>query len=103
VVRYYQRQGRTLGFKLGVVPVCAALSLAAVLVISIANIDSVTNTDENTALRWTLPVIVLLSAAAGVLLAQRIRRQKPSVYAAIGRGEPRPLAVPERVLAKLEM
>ena len=103
VVQYYRRQGRTLGFKLGVVPVCAALALAAVLIISIANIDSVTNTDENTALRWTLPGIVLLSAAAGVVLAQRIRRRNPGVYAAIGRGEPRPLAVPERVLAKLEM
>jgi len=103
VVRYYRRQGRTLGFKLGVVPVCAALALAAVLIISIANINSITNTDEDTALRWTLPSIVLLSAAAGVVLAQRIRSRKPSVYTAIGRGEPRPLAVPERVLAKLEM
>ncbi len=103
VVRYYRRQGRTLGFKLGVAPVCAALALTAVLAINIANIDSITNTDASTALRWTLPAIVLLSAAAGVVLAQRIRRGNPGVYAVIGRGEPRPLAVPERVLAKLEM
>ncbi len=102
-VRYYRRQGRTLGFKLGVAPACAALALTAVLIINIANIDSITNTDESTALRWTLPGIVLLSAAAGVVLAQRIRRRKPGVYAVIGRGEPRPLAVPERLLAKLEM
>jgi amino acid transporter len=103
VVRYYRRQGRTLGFKLGVAPVCAALALAAVLTINIANIDSITNTDASTALRWTLPAVVLLTAAAGAALAQRIRRRKSAVYDTIGRGEPRPLAVPERVLAKLEM
>jgi amino acid transporter len=103
VVCYYHRQGRSLGFKLGVVPVCAALALAAVLTMNIVNMDSITNSDESSALRWILPAIVLLSAAAGAALAQRIRARKPGVYTAIGRGEPRPLAVPERVLAKLEM
>ena len=103
VVRYYRAQGRPLGFQLGFAPICSAVALTAVLVVSIVNMDSLTGAESGAALRWVLPGIVLLTAVAGAALALRIRRTNPVVYAAIGRGEPRPLAVPERALADLEM
>jgi amino acid transporter len=103
VVRYYRAQGRPLGFTLGVAPVVSAVALTAVLVVSIVNLDSITGPEAAPTLRWALPSIVLLVAGAGALLALHIRRTNPMVYLAIGRGVPRPLAVPERALADLEM
>lgn len=102
VVRYYRAQDRPLGFRLGVAPLASAIALLAVLVVNVVNMGSITNTDSGTALRWVLPGIVLVTAAAGAVAARRIRREQPAVYAAIGRGEPRPLAIPEP-LADLEM
>lgn len=103
VVRYYRLQGRRLGFRLGVAPMAAAAALSAVLVLSIVNMDAMTGTTAGTALRWALPAVVLVVAVLGAAVAQRLRRQKPAVYAVIGRGEPRPLAVPEAALSDLEM
>lgn len=103
VVRFYRAQGRPLGFKLGFAPVASAVALLAVLVVNVANMDSITNTESGTALRWILPGIVVVTAAAGVVLAERIRRRNPVVYSVIGRGEPRPLGIPERILSDLEM
>ena len=102
VVRYYSKQGRALGWSLGVAPVVSAVALSAILTVNIANMDSILNT-EVAALRWVLPAIVVLIAALGVAVAGRIRQRRPSAYLKIGRGQPRPLAVPERVLARLEM
>lgn len=103
VMRYYRTHGRRLGFKLGLASVASAVALFAVLVVNVANMDSITNTESGTALRWILPGIVVATAAAGAYAARRIRVRAPAVYALIGRGEPKPLAVPERVLADLEM
>jgi amino acid transporter len=102
VLRYYRKQGRTLGWSLGATPVISAVALSAILAVNIANMDSILNT-EITALRWVLPAIVVLVALLGVAIAGRIRQRRPSAYLKIGRGQPRPLAVPERVLARLEM
>jgi amino acid transporter len=103
VIRYYRVQGRPLRFKLGVVPLCSVIALTSVLVVSIANMDSITGAESGATMRWVLPGIVLLVAAGGGLLALRIRKTNPIVYSAIGHGGPRPLAVPERALADLEM
>jgi amino acid transporter len=102
VIRYYRSQGRPLGFKLGLAPLCSGVALTAVLVVNIVNMDSITG-DDSVTLRWALPGIVLLVAAAGAVLALYLRWTNPMVYSAIGRGVPRPLAVPERALADLEM
>jgi amino acid transporter len=103
VVRYYRAQGRPLGFKLGFAPISSAIALTAVLAVSIVNMDSLTGAESGATLRWALPGVILLVAAIGVALALRIRSTNPVVYDAIGRGVPRPLAVPERALADLEM
>jgi amino acid transporter len=100
VVRYYRARGGALDFSRGIAPVCSAIILTAVLVIAIANMDSIT-ADAPT-LRWILPGLVLLVAAAGVFAAQRLRVRRPVVYAGIGWGEPLALAIPEP-LADLEL
>jgi hypothetical protein len=102
VVQYYRKQGQPLGWSLGAAPVISAVALSAILAVNIANMDSILNT-EITALRWVLPAIIVLVALLGVAVAGRIRQRRPSAYLKIGRGQPRPLAVPERVLARLEM
>jgi hypothetical protein len=103
VIRYYRSQGRPLGFKLGFAPVASAVALAAVLVVSIVNMGSITGEESGATLRWAMPGTVLLVAGAGAVLALHLRRTNPVVYSAIGRGVPRPLAVPEHALADLEM
>ena len=100
VVRYYHARGDRLGFSRGVAPICSAIVLAAVLVISILNMDSIT--PDAPTLRWILPGLVLLVGVAGVVVARRLRARSPVVYAGIGRGEPLALAVPEP-LADLEL
>jgi hypothetical protein len=100
VIRYYWLRDERLGFERGVAPVCSAIALTAVLVISIVNMDSITA--DAATLRWVLPGLVLAAAAVGALVAQRLRARSPVVYAGVGRGEPLALAVPEP-LADLEL
>jgi amino acid transporter len=67
-----------------VAPVLASVLLAAMVVILIANFDSVLVVDPTSPLRWILPALVLVSAAAGIAWALFLRSSRPSVYAGIG-------------------
>jgi amino acid transporter len=86
-----------------VAPVGGAVALGATLVTTVFNIDSLTNSGSNTALQWVLPVAVGLAAVVGVLWSKHLEVSQPGVFAAIGRGQPKPLAVLERGLADLEL
>lgn len=52
---------------------------------------------------WILPAVVAAAAGGGLAWGAALRSARPGVYAAIGRGQPKPLAVPDRALAPLEM
>ena len=104
VVRFYRtREHRPPAWKRVVAPIAGAVSLMCILAITIVNIDSLTNSGSETALKWILPLIVIVAASVGLLWAARLHHRQPGVYATIGRGEPKPLAVLERALADLEV
>jgi amino acid transporter len=102
-VRYYRGQSQPGIWTRYVASVGGAVALGAILVTTVLNIDSLTNSGSNTALQWVLPVVVGLAAAGGVLWSRYLQVSQPGVFAAIGRGQPRPLAVLERRLADLEL
>ena len=69
--------------------------------VTVFNIDSLA--PGTTFLQWLLPLITVLVLVLGAVWARYLRVRRPGVYATIGQGQPRPLAVLDRVLAHLEL
>lgn len=93
-LRYFlQRSQRPRGRL--ILAICTSiLALAAALVVIVVNMDALTGAADSSP-RVILPGIVVAAAASGIIWARHLQRHKPAVYAAVGRGQPRPLAVPE--------
>lgn len=68
-----------------IAPALATIVLLALVVLLVANFDSLLGTDPNSPLRWVFPAIVLASAVLGVIWAVLLRSRRPDVYAGIGR------------------
>jgi amino acid transporter len=68
-----------------IAPALATIALGALVVLLIANFDSLLGTDPNSPLRWVLPAIVLASAVGGVIWGAILRNYRPDVYEGIGR------------------
>ena len=86
VVGYFRR--RTTEENLGqraIAPSMATVVLLALVVLLIANFDSLLGTDPTSPLRWILPALVLVAAVAGIIWAIVLRRTNPDVYQGIGR------------------
>ena len=77
-------------------PVIAAAALATVLWFTIQQFSVLLGVDATDPVRWMLPALFGLAAAAGISWALFLRSQRPDVYAEIGRGASRQVA-PERV------
>lgn len=68
-----------------IAPGLATVVLLALVVLLIANFDSLLGTEPNSPLRWLFPAIVVASAIAGLIWGAILRRTKPAVYEGIGR------------------
>jgi hypothetical protein len=68
-----------------IAPGLACLVLLTLVVLLVANFDSLLGTDPNSPLRWLFPALVLASAVIGVIWGAVLRRSRPDVYEGIGR------------------
>jgi hypothetical protein len=103
-LRFYHRGGGTNEgpwTRVGA-PLAGAVSVGAILVTTVANLDSVLGTRPGAPAALVLPSVVVLTGAAGLLWGLRMRR-RPDVYRAIGLGEPEPLAELEQHLAHVDV
>ena len=62
-----------------VAPAAATVALLAVVLVMIANFDSLLGTDPTSPLRWILPGLVLLGGAAGFAWGNVLRSRRPDV------------------------
>ncbi len=67
-----------------IAPSAATVVLLALVVLLVANFDSLLGTDPNSPLRWILPGLVLVAAAAGAGWGSVLRRRSPETYHGIG-------------------
>ncbi|WP_214405746.1 APC family permease [Pseudonocardia lacus] len=101
VYRAPDRPGRPgTGVRL-VAPAAGATALTGVLVVTLANLGSTLGAGAH--LAWLLPTAVTTVAAAGAGWALWLRRHRPDVWDAIGRSQPKPLAVLDRALSPYEL
>jgi amino acid transporter len=83
-------------------PLLGAVSVGAVLVTTVLNLDSLLGTGPGAPSTWILPAIVALTGVVGLVWGGWVRR-RPDIYRVIGRGEPEPLAELEQHLAHVDV
>lgn len=85
VVGYFRSRPRkaTLWQRL-VAPAAATAVLLAIVLLIIANFDSLLGTDPTSPLRWILPGLVLVFAVAGAAWGAYLKVRKPEIYDGIG-------------------
>jgi len=83
-------------------PVIGMIVLAAVLLITILNLDKVLGTTRF-GLTLIVPGVTMLALGVGLVWASVLRSNRPEVYRNIGVGETEPLAVLEHALANLKV
>lgn len=83
-------------------PAFGGIALFALLIVTIANLDTVTG-GLGTSAQLGIPAALVLVAALGIVRVMVMRRRSPGAYAAIGQGQPKPLAVLDRSLSHLQL
>ena len=83
-------------------PLLGGVALLAVLAVTLAQLSTTTG-DTSGATQWVLPAVLAATAGAGAGWAAWLRRHRPAAWTAIGRGQPRPLAVLDRDLTDLSL
>lgn len=106
VVLYYRRSPKAAAGLIPrrqwlVAPLLGFVFLVVILAVTVSNIGTVTGDPENKVLPWLLPGLIAIAAAAGATWALVLRRIRPTTWATIGRGSPRPLAVLDMALSHL--
>lgn len=79
------RRGETL-WRARIAPIAAAVVLAVVAFVGIANLDLLLGTPPGSPLPWLIPAVVCVVAAAGIVWGLLLSRARPDVYATIGTG-----------------
>lgn len=69
-----------------IAPILAAIALAVIVVLALANFATLLGVEPTSPLRWGIPSVYLVIAVLGVLWALVLRHRRPEVYAAIGLG-----------------
>jgi amino acid transporter len=73
-----------------IAPTLATIVLGALVVLLVAEFDTLLGTDPSSALRWILPGLVLLAAVLGLIWGIVLRSTRPEVYQGIGRSAVEP-------------
>ncbi|MGH8775961.1 MAG: APC family permease [Jiangellaceae bacterium] len=69
-----------------IAPVLAAILLVVVVILAVANYDTLIGVPPDDSLRWILPGIYVVLFGLGLLWARYLRQSRPDVYELIGRG-----------------
>lgn len=69
-----------------IAPALALIALTAILFVTVTQYATVSGVEATSPLRWLLPSVFAVAAAAGIAWALRIRATNPDVYAGIGLG-----------------
>jgi amino acid transporter len=85
-----------------IAPVLGAISIAGILVITVANLSSLLGLDPTSPLQYIVPALIVLAAVLGAIWGVSLRA-RPEVYNRIGVGEPETLAVLETDLSHLRV
>ena len=83
-------------------PLLGGAALLAVLAVTLAQLSTTTG-DTSGATQWVLPAVLVATAGTGAVWTSWLRRHRPASWTAIGRGQPRPLAVLDRDLSDLPL
>jgi amino acid transporter len=67
-----------------IAPIAATVVLVALVVLLVANFDTLVGTAPGSALRWILPALVGIAALAGAAWAAYLRSSRPDVFEGIG-------------------
>jgi RsiW-degrading membrane proteinase PrsW (M82 family) len=103
VILFYRRTpARPERWQWLIAPAVGGVALTVILAITVLNITQVTGSTTSY-VQWLLPGVILVAAITGAVWAQVLRQRRPGVYAAIGYGLPKPLAVLDRSLSHLEL
>jgi amino acid transporter len=97
------RGGAEKWFVRAAAPMLGAVAGGFVLLFMIGNLASLLQLPPDSPLRWLAPALVGLAALGGAGWGEWLRRNRPSVYAAMGRGTPEPIAVRDQRLAVLDV
>lgn len=86
VVGYFRRHpaARVSTWQRSVAPSVATVVLVGLVVLLVANFDTLLGTDPTSALRWILPGLLLLAALGGAAWAAALRSRRPDIYEGIG-------------------
>lgn len=69
-----------------IAPILAAVAMAGVAGLALANFDTLLGVDPGSPLRWGIPIAYLVVALFGIAWGLVLRARQPQVYAAIGLG-----------------
>jgi hypothetical protein len=83
-------------------PLLGGGALLAVLTVTLAQLSTTTG-DTSGATQSVLPSVLVATAGGGAVWTSWLRRHRPASWTAIGRGQPRPLAVLDRDLTDLPL
>jgi len=72
-------------------------------VLMAVNMDTLLGAPAGSPMTVVIPVIVAVTAVAGLCWAGVLRRRRREVYDGIGRGRPHPLAMPDQRLADVRL
>lgn len=85
VVGYFRGRPSTVStWQRAVAPGAATVVLLALVVLLVANFDTLLGTDPGSPLRWILPGFVALGAVVGAVWGEYLRSRRPEVYSGIG-------------------
>ena len=104
-LRFFRRGGGTNEgpFIRSVAPTVGVIAGLAVLATVVANVHALLGVAPGSPLTVILPGLIAVATLAGLWWAMALRRRRPDVYLAIGRGRPHPLAVLDHGLADLDV
>jgi amino acid transporter len=103
-LRFYRKGGGTNegAWTRVTAPALGAVAMGAVLVVTVANMDSLLGTGPGSTASWTLPAIVAAVAVGGLIWGVVLRR-RPEIVSRLGHGEPEPLAELEQHLIGVDV
>ena len=105
VVRFYRKGGggnESWWVRVGA-PMGGAVAMTGLVVVTVANLESLTGPGSGPVMRWLLPGLIAGGALVGLIWGWAVRARRREVTAGLGRGEREPLAELEHHLIGVDI